>query len=62
MYEITDYGRMMAISKIHIWDVFGLGLKSTFLWKKQLNDGNHGQGTIVPKLGSQNIENTTKFI
>ena len=52
MYEITDYGRMMAISKIHIWDIFGLGLKSTFLWKKQLNDGNHGQGTNSAKIGA----------
>ena len=45
MYDITDYGRMMAISQIlfdqyHIWDrVVGLGLKSNVLFvKKQLNN------------------------
>ena len=52
----TDYGRMMAIFKIlyghhHIWDIFGLGLKSkVFIEKKQLNDKNLRQGILtVPK-------------
>ena len=35
----TDYGRMMAIFKIlyghhHIWDIFGLGLKSKVFIEK----------------------------
>ena len=53
----TNYGHMMAISQIllkqyHIWDIFGLGLNSKiFLWKKQLNDRNHGQGTHSAKMG-----------
>ena len=52
----TDYGRMMAIFKIlyghhHIWDIFGLGLKSKQqATSQQLNDENPGQGILtVPK-------------
>jgi hypothetical protein len=35
---LTNYGRVMAISHIlygqyHIWDIFGLGLKTFFLEK-----------------------------
>ena len=35
----TDYGRMMAVFKIlyghhHIWDIFGLGLKSKVIIEK----------------------------
>ena len=63
----TDYGHMMAISQIlyvqyHIWDIFGLGVKSKKkVLKKQLNDGNHGQGTDIAKISADNLaENSRK--
>ena len=73
IYSGTDYGLLMAISQIlfgqyHIWDIFWLGLKTkVFLWKKQLNDGNHEQGTHSAKMGAdsssaENTPNTPKFI
>ena len=39
----------------------------SFLWKKQLNDGNHEQGTHSAKMGAdsssaENTPNTPKFI
>ena len=51
---------MMTISQIifgqyHIWDIFGLGVKSkVFCRKKNLNDGNHEQGTDSAKMGVNN--------
>ena len=60
MHDITDYGRMMAISQI----IFGqyhtyLGYsrwvrseKQVFFSEKQLNDGNHGQGIKSAKIGT----------
>ena len=49
----------MAISKIiycqyHIWDIFGLGLKSKVLFfvEKHVNDENHEQGTHSAKMGA----------
>jgi hypothetical protein len=51
---------MLAIS------YFGLFRKAKFLYKKQLNDGNHGQDTPIAKMGdaslAKNIPNTPKFI
>ena len=48
----TDYGRMMAISQNHIWDILWVrSEKQSFQWKKQLNDGNHGEGTLSAKMG-----------
>ena len=59
---------MMAISQIlyvqyHIWDIFGLGVKSKKkMLKKQLNEGNHGQGTDIAKISADNLaENTQKY-
>ena len=59
---------MMAISQIlyvqyHIWDIFGLGVKSKKkMLKKQLNEENHGQGTDIAKISADNLaENTRKY-
>ena len=61
---------MMHISQIlfgqyHIWDIFGLGLKTekqSFLWKKKLNDVNQGQGTLSAKMGADSLAEITQNI
>ena len=40
----------------YIWDIFGF-----FLSKKQLNDGNHGQGTHSAKMGSHSLAENTYY-
>ena len=48
----TDDGRMMAISQNINWDILQVrSEKLSFQWIKQLNDGNHGEGTLSAKMG-----------
>ena len=48
---------MLAIS------YFGLFRKAKFLYKKQLNDGNHGQDTPIAKMGDASLaQKYPKFI
>ena len=67
----TNYGRMMAsyfpnYFLTHL-DTFESSLKKkSFLLKKQLNDGNHGQGIHSANVRTDNLVkntlNTPKFI
>ena len=69
---VTNYEGMMAISQIliyqyHIWDIFGLAVKSKVSCEKtQLSDGNHEQGTHSVKMGAnslaENTQNTPKSV
>ena len=61
----TDYGRMMTISQNHIWDILWVrSEKQSFQWKKQLNDGNHGERDSQCQNGADSRKNpiTPKFI
>ena len=42
----------MAISQNHIWDTSWVrSERQSFLWKKQLNDGHLGEGTLSAQMG-----------
>ena len=63
------YISISQICQYHIWDVLTIWVRSekqSVVWKKQLNDGNHGQRTHSVKIGADSLAeitpNTPKFI
>ena len=56
------YISISQICQYHIWDVLTIWLRSekqSVVWKKQLNDGNHGHKTHSAKIRADILAGNT---